>query len=62
MIIYILIKKKTMKIYPCELYVRFGKEYYDFVDISLKLLEVPIEVYNKFENVCISRKPLDPDC
>lgn len=55
-------KEKTIKTYPCELYITFGDELNDSTDISLKLLEVPIEVYNKFENVCISRKSLDPDC
>lgn len=58
-------KDKTCFCYPCELYVclgiKYGDEIYDGINISLKLLNVPVEVYNEFKNVCIRRCPLDPD-
>lgn len=61
--------------YPCDLYVRFGRKSYDtgIIDgeylgyklkymhsnMGLKLLEVPIEVYNNFRNVCEVYSPID---
>lgn len=49
--------------YPCELNVRFGYKLFDnfvdWVDVGLKVLEVPVEVYENFENVCVASYSLN---
>lgn len=61
--------------YQCDLYVRFGRKSYDtgiidgkylgyelrydHMNVGLKLLEVPVDVYKRFKNVCDRYSPID---
>lgn len=59
-------KEKTYNYYTCELYVCFGFKYNDhdiasWTDVSLKVLNVPVSIYDNFNNVCVSSYPLDHD-
>lgn len=56
-------KEKTYNYYPCELCVCFGFKYNDhdiasWNNVSLKVLDVPVNVYDNFNNVCVSSYPL----
>ena len=56
-------KEKENFRYMCKLNVRFGDKLFDnfvdWVDVGLKVLEVPVEVYENFENVCVASYPLN---
>lgn len=59
-------KEKTYNYYSCELDVRFGFKYNNhdiasWTEVSLKVLNVPVGVYDNFNNVCVSSYPLDHD-
>ncbi len=57
-------EKETFR-YPCELNVKFCYKLFDnfvnWIDVGLKVLEVPVNVYERFENVCVASYPLNPN-
>lgn len=55
-------KEKTDKYFPCSLYATFGHDMYNHVDITMKILELPLSVYSEHKDIYIHVEPIDKDC